>query len=133
LDWFVTGFSERSGIIVKKEIMEPGRPLSQELNTALFRIIQEALANIHKHAECKEATIYLFADGDQVILEIGDKGKGINLARLEGRRDGVRGLGVGLTGMRERVRQLGGTLWITSANPGTWIKAIFPMNTGNGQ
>jgi signal transduction histidine kinase len=134
LEWYVTGFSERSGVTVHKEIVELNCPLSRELNTALFRIIQEALANIHKHAESKEAKIRLHSSDSLIILEITDTGKGIDPERLQKRRYGVRGLGVGITGMRERVRQLGGTLEIEPANPGTLIRATFPImgeNYGN--
>jgi len=127
LEWYVTGFSERSGIKVSKEIGEPGKALTRELNTALFRIIQEALANIHKHAESQTARIRMCSDEQKVVLEISDSGKGIDPLRLQNRRNGVRGLGVGITGMRERVRQLGGTLEIEPANPGTLVRATFPI------
>jgi len=130
LEWFVTGFSERSGVRVSKEISEPGKPLTRELNTALFRIIQEALANIHKHSESKQAIIRIYGDDNKIILEIRDTGKGIDPLRLQNRRNGVRGLGVGITGMRERVRQLGGTLEIEPANPGTLVRATFPIMGG---
>jgi PAS domain S-box-containing protein len=133
LEWYVTGFSERSGVKVTKEIREPGKPLTRELNTALFRIIQEALANIHKHAESQTAKIRMCCDDSKIILEISDAGKGINPLRLQNRYNGVRGLGVGITGMRERVRQLGGTLEIEPANPGTLVRATFPiMGETNG-
>jgi PAS domain S-box-containing protein len=127
LEWYVTGFSERSGVKVSKEISEPGKALTQELNTALFRIIQEALANIHKHAESQTAKIRMCSDEQEIVLEISDAGKGIDPLRLENRRNGVRGLGVGITGMRERVQQLGGTLEIEPANPGTLVRAILPL------
>lgn len=127
LEWYVTGFSERSGVKVNKDISEPGKPLTRELNTALFRIIQEALANIHKHAESQTATIRMYSDEQKLVLEISDAGKGIDPSRLQDRRNGVRGLGVGITGMRERVRQLGGTLEIEPANPGTLVRATFPI------
>jgi signal transduction histidine kinase len=135
LEWYVTGFSERSGVKVTKEIREPGKPLTltRELNTALFRIIQEALANIHKHAESQTAKIRMCCDDSKIILEISDAGKGIDPLRLQNRHNGVRGLGVGITGMRERVRQLGGTLEIEPANPGTLVRATFPiMGETNG-
>jgi two-component system, NarL family, sensor kinase len=127
LEWYVTGFSERSGVKVSKEISEPGKALTRELNTALFRIIQEALANIHKHAQSQTARIRMCSDEQKVVLEISDAGKGIDPLRLQNRGNGVRGLGVGITGMRERVRQLGGTLEIEPANPGTLVRAIFPL------
>lgn len=132
LEWYVTGFCERSGVKVVEEIEEPAQPFSRELNTALFRIIQEALVNIHKHADSKEARIRLVEEGDQIVLEISDRGKGIDPERLAKRgkdeRSGMRGFGVGLTGMSERVRQLGGTLEIKAANPGTLIRTRFPIS-----
>jgi len=137
VDWYVSGFSERSGIEVSQEIQEPRRPLTKELNTALFRIIQEALANIHKHSGSKKATIRLNCDHQKIVLEIGDSGSGINPVRLKKERRGAKGLGVGIMGMRERVRQLGGTLEIEPANPGTLIRATFQHmeenNHGNTQ
>jgi signal transduction histidine kinase len=137
LEWYVSGFSERSGVNVYKEVSELEQPLPMELNTALFRIIQEALVNIHRHAECKEARIRLTANTDQVTLEISDRGKGVDPTRLSGHSEGagggVNGMGVGLTGMRERVRQLGGTLEILPANPGTLIRAIFPVRQSKDQ
>ena len=135
LEWYVGGFSERSGIAVTREIAELEKPLSNELNTALFRIIQEALTNIHKHANCKEAKIRLRCDETKLTLEISDSGTGIDPARLQNGRSGANGFGVGITGMRERVRQLGGKLEIEPANPGTLIRATFPAvkekNNGN--
>jgi PAS domain S-box-containing protein len=127
LEWYVSGFSERSGVQVNLQITEPGTPLSRDLNTALFRIIQEALVNIHKHAESKEARVHLYCSSNTLVLEISDKGRGFDPSVVEGRREGVRGLGVGITGMRERVRQLHGTLEIAAANPGTLVRATFPI------
>jgi PAS domain S-box-containing protein len=137
LEWYVSGFSERSGIKVSTGIKEPCRSLTKELKTALFRIIQEALANIHKHAGSKEATINLHSHEQRMVLEISDSGIGIDPLRLKNGRNGAKGLGVGITGMRERVRQLGGTLEIEPAKPGTVIRATFPImeenNHGNSQ
>jgi len=135
LEWYVSGFSERSGVIVTCEIGEIGKSLPKELNTTLFRIIQEALNNIHKHANSKDAKIRLSDVNGKVVLEISDSGTGIDPARLRNGRGGANGFGVGITGMRERVRQLCGTLEIEPANPGTLIRAIFPVvkesNNGN--
>ena len=127
LEWYVAGFRERSGIDIAEEIGELELPLSQDLNTALFRIIQEALTNIRKHAESSKATIRLRCEDSTLILEIKDSGKGFEAERIGKRRQGVNGLGVGITGMRERVRQLGGTLEITKENPGTLVRAKFPI------
>jgi PAS domain S-box-containing protein len=137
LTWYVSGFSERSGVKVTKKICELSKALPKELNTALFRIIQEALVNIHKHADSKEARIELNKSDGKIVLEISDSGNGIDPARLRNGRNGARGLGVGITGMRERVRQLGGTLEIKRANPGTLVRASFPImeeyDNGNTQ
>jgi len=127
LAWYVSGFSERSGVKVTKKICELSTPLPKELNTALFRIIQEALGNIHKHSDSKEAKIELNKAEGKIVLEISDSGHGIDPVRLRNGRNGARGLGVGITGMRERVRQLGGTLEIEPANPGTLVRASFPI------
>jgi PAS domain S-box-containing protein len=127
LQWYVAGFRERSGIEIVEEISEPERPLTGEQNTALFRIIQEALTNIHKHAESREARIRLSNGDGYVTLEIRDSGKGFH-AKPTWRSNGVRGLGVGITGMRERVRQLGGTLEVLDANPGVLVRAKFPVS-----
>jgi PAS domain S-box-containing protein len=127
LEWYVAGFRERSGIDISEEIGKLELPLSQDLNTALFRIIQEALTNIRKHAESSKATIRLRCEDRTLILEIEDSGKGFEAERIGKRQQGVNGLGVGITGMRERVRQLGGTLEITKENPGTLVRAKFPI------
>jgi PAS domain S-box-containing protein len=133
LEWYVAGFRERSGIRISEEIEQPERPLSRDLNTALFRIIQEALTNIRKHAESSKATIRLRVEKSVLILEIKDNGKGFEAERIGRSRQGVNGLGVGITGMRERVRQLGGTLEIMKENPGTLVRAKFPtMEVENG-
>jgi len=131
LEWYVAGFSERSGVQVIRDIAEPGKALSTELNTALFRIIQEGLANIHKHSQSKQAKLRLWGDEKTIILEISDDGKGIDPKRVQNRRGGVGGLGVGITGMRERVRQLGGKIEFLQANPGTLIRATFAIREEN--
>jgi len=131
LEWYISGFSERSGVEVTKEICKLSKPLPRDLNTTLFRIIQEALVNIHKHADSKTAKIRLNGEDGIIVLEISDSGNGIDPARLRNGRIGARGLGVGITGMRERVRQLGGTLEIEPANPGTLIRATFPIMEEN--
>ncbi len=134
VEWYLSGFSERSGIQVTREIAEPSRAISMELNTALYRIIQEGLVNIHKHANSKQAKIHLRGDEEKVVLEISDNGKGIDPERLRNRQSGVDGLGVGITGMRERVRQLGGSIEFLAMKPGTKIRVTFPLmgeNHGN--
>ena len=126
-----TSFLELLGERAARAAGAPEQPLSRDLNTTPFRIIQEALANVHKHADTNQATIRLYSEPKRLVLEVTDQGKGFDSGRLQNRKAGVEGLGVGITGMRERVRQLGGTLEIFQARPGTLIKAAFPITEVN--
>jgi signal transduction histidine kinase len=120
LRWFVEGFSERSGIEVAVEI-DPDFPrLSDQLEMTIFRVLQESLSNVRRHAQSKTAHIRLALVEGSVQLEIHDSGRGIRQAEAEG-------LGVGIAGMRERLLQLGGSLRIISNNPGTAVIARFPQ------
>jgi signal transduction histidine kinase len=94
-------------------------PREQEL--ALFRVAQEALTNVHRHALSPTATIRVREDGEQVVMEVADTGRGI-LAGADGPLVGTT-LGVGLAGMRERMRQLGGTLTVLTSPHGTTVRA----------
>lgn len=130
--WFVEGFQERSGICVEVDISANWPELGEDLNTALFRILQEALTNIHRHAGSTTARVRLDCSDRQVLLEISDGGKGIPPERLGAFESGMKGLGVGIAGMRERVRQLGGQMRIRRGEPGTIITAEFPMEVHDG-
>jgi len=127
LHWFVGGFIERSGIQTDLEISPDFSRLPRELEIAIFRIIQESLTNIHRHSGSPKASIHLALDLNEVLLTITDQGKGIlpEAAPEEPKRG--RKLGVGIAGMRERVLQLGGRFEIVAGNPGTIIKAAFPL------
>jgi signal transduction histidine kinase len=121
LRWFVQGFSERSKIRVDLDISPNiGRP-SRELETAIFRIIQEALTNIHRHSGSPIASIRLSRDVRSIKVEIRDQGKGLDLKASR-----PASLGIGIQGMQERARQLGGRLDIQSSPTGTTITAILP-------
>ena len=100
-------------------------PLDTE--TALFRIVQESLINIHRHAASKSARIRLQRDAETLLLEIEDRGHGIPKVSLERivKREGV--VGVGIAGMSERIEQLGGGLEITSDDHGTIVRARLPL------
>ena len=130
LHWFVGGFIERSGIQTELEISPDLSRLSRELETAVFRIIQEGLTNIHRHSGSSKARIHLILGQNEIQLTIADEGKGISTAGTEGQKGG-RKLGVGIAGMRERVLQLGGCFEIAAGNPGTVIKAVFPLALGD--
>ncbi len=126
LRWYVDGFSERSKIKVDLHIPEEIGRLSDELEIAIFRMVQECLTNIHRHSGSASATIRLFKENQRVRVEVQDAGKGIspeqNLAlRTSGRT------GVGFRGMRERLRQLGGSLQIKSDGAGTAVIVSLPV------
>jgi PAS domain S-box-containing protein len=124
IQWYIQGLAERSSL--KSELIMPkdfGR-LSDEMEVTIFRIVQECLTNIHRHSGSKTATISLSHVGESVSLEIRDEGKGIpeeRLAKIQGHRTGV-----GITGMRERVRHLNGTIDIQSNANGTKISVTLP-------
>jgi two-component system, NarL family, sensor kinase len=127
VEWYVKGFSERSKIAVTVEI-DPALPrFPMDVETAIFRIVQEALVNIHRHSGSRTAHIALQSNATGVLLTIRDGGRGIPMRILENLEDGGADIGVGIGGMRERARQLGGHIEIRSANPGTLLKVNFPV------
>ena len=127
LPWYAHGFSSRSGIKVDVELQPNLGRLPHELELALFRIVQEGLTNIHRHSGSSTAEINLLRDAHRVTLQISDHGKGIPTGALERSRDSATAVGVGIAGMRERVRQLGGHLQIESSESGTLLMVELPI------
>ncbi len=123
--WYVEGFAERSGIQVSLDVDSDLGRLSSELETTIFRIVQEGLTNIHRHSGSSTATIRVARADHTVRVEISDMGKGMP-ASVEGTSPAVTKLGVGIQGMRERVRQLSGQFEIVSGSRGTSVIAILP-------
>jgi PAS domain S-box-containing protein len=124
---YAKGFSERSGIELEVDLQAGFGRLSQEAETALFRIVQESLSNIQRHSGSQTAKIRLRGDTSRVELEVSDRGCGMDLAAVErGRRARTR-LGVGILGMRERMTQLGGKLEVESKSSGTIVRAAIPL------
>lgn len=126
LRWYADGFSERSAIAVEVDVPEDLGRLPQEVETTLFRVVQECLTNVHRHSGSPTATIRLALEGDALILEVGDQGRGFPQG-LE-RSDGPVALGVGIAGMRERVRQLGGEFEIASGEKGTTLRVTLRVS-----
>lgn len=123
--WYVDGFSERSKIKIEIEIPEQFPRLSDEMEIAIFRMVQECLTNIHRHSGATAAAIRLRDIDRQILVEVQDNGKGISLEKqLEFSSPGRSG--VGFRGMRERFRQLGGSLQVHSEGRGTTISANLP-------
>jgi signal transduction histidine kinase len=128
LSWYIQGFSERSKIEVQLEIPQDFGRLPRDLETAIFRVVQECLTNIHRHSESSVAKVRIIKNDERIRVEVADKGKGISPEkRLEVVTSGTPG--VGLRGMRERIRQLGGGLEIYSDGhgKGTQVVATLPV------
>ena len=122
---YAPGFAERTGIEVDLQIAPGFGRLAQEEEMALFRVMQESLVNIHRHSGSKTATIRLSRSADSVLLKIEDHGKGISPEKLAALR--AQRTGVGITGMRERVRHLNGVMDILSNGTGATISVTFPI------
>jgi signal transduction histidine kinase len=124
---YVRGFRRRSGIAVEVSIAPALPRLPQDVQTALYRVVQESLTNIQRHAESERAWIRLEWDGDWVVLEVQDQGRGLAAGGSRTSED-VAMLGIGIAGMRERMRQLGGYLDLTSSPEGTTVTAVAPSH-----
>ena len=124
--WYVDGFSERSKIQVSLDIPEEFGRLSDEMEIAIFRMVQECLTNIHRHSGGAAATIRMREEDDRLLIEVRDQGRGISLEKQFELSSSGR-TGVGFRGMRERLRQLGGTLNIQSDGGGTVVTAVMPL------
>jgi signal transduction histidine kinase len=118
LEWYTAGFEQRSGIAVQFDAEDVGR-LPPDVETAVFRIVQEALTNIHRHAESAVATIRLQSVDGNLVVEVADRGRGF--------ADDV-APGVGLAGLNERIRDLQGDIDIRSGEQGTTLTVRLPLS-----
>ncbi|HEY8713772.1 MAG TPA: ATP-binding protein, partial [Candidatus Acidoferrum sp.] len=103
--------------------------LPQELENAVFRVVQQSLANIHRHSGSEVAQIRINQDAEFLLAEICNEGRGIPPELLQGFHEGTRLVGVGMAGMRERVRDMGGDFDIRSGNTGTTVSVRLPLPT----
>lgn len=125
--WYADGFAQRSGIQLSMDLPAEETRLPQPVETTLFRIVQESLTNIHRHAGSQVAEIRLLADAESVVLEVRDQGQGMPPDSLQRCNSTSRPPGVGIAGMRERVRQFRGRLEIQSSAQGTTVRATLPL------
>ena len=127
--WYVDGFNKRSPIQVRLELPQGDRlPASVEI--VLFRVLQESLTNITKHAGSATVDVLLQVDQDAILLSVRDYGKGISAERLAKMNGSGSDVGVGIAGMRERLKELGGRLEIVSDPAGTLLRASVPLPVG---
>jgi PAS domain S-box-containing protein len=125
IHWYMQGLTERTDLEIELNIPENFGRLPADLELTIFRIVQEGLTNIHRHSGSKTATIRLSRNANSVLLKIEDHGKGISPEKLVAIR--AQRTGVGITGMRERVRHLNGAMDIQSNGTGATISVTFPI------
>lgn len=128
IPWYLDGFSARSGIKTTFNIETDFERLPRDSELALFRVLQESLTNVHRHSGSQVAYVRLSVKEDIFTLEIEDRGKGVSRELFEeGGEDWMGALGVGVRGMNERMRQLGGKLEIVPRDKGTLVRATLPV------
>ncbi len=126
--WFVDGFAKRSGIQVRCDVPEKMERPPRNCELVLFRVLQESLTNVHRYAAASSASVQLRCEDGRIILAISDNGRGIPEERLERLRAAGASEGVGIAGMRERVRELGGQLDLFSNQEGTTVSVAIPLS-----
>jgi PAS domain S-box-containing protein len=125
LRWLADGLRSRSGIEVRLQLPEDLQRLPAEEELAFFRVAQEALTNVHRHSSSPWVAIRLRARAGELVLEIEDGGRG--MSRADPAEAVGAALGVGVMGMRERIRELGGAFAVESTSSGTLIRACLPL------
>jgi two-component system, NarL family, sensor kinase len=128
LQWYVSGLNERGGLTVSLSMPENLGRFARGLDLVLFRLIQECLTNVYRHSSSRTATIRLDVKNGRVHLDVADEGRGIAPQKLrEIQREGA---GVGMQGMRERIRPFHGEMDVQSTPAGTTVKFAFPVPEG---
>jgi len=120
--WYLNSFSERSGIQIDLDMPSDIAKLPDQVELAVFRVLQECLTNVHRHSGSKVAKVRILPEETSVTLEVLDRGRGLS---SQNGSDPV--MGVGITGMRERVRELAGHFEINSSSEGTVVRAVLPF------
>jgi two-component system, NarL family, sensor histidine kinase FusK len=127
LRWYVEGLAQRSRMKIDLNLSPSLGRLSQDLEIAIFRIVQESLINVHRHSGSSSAGIEIGIDGNQVFVKVQDRGKGIPAEFLDLGSTLPAALGVGIRGIAERVRELGGSVRIRRTFPGTSVEVMLPV------
>src|SRR5207302_9145413 len=127
LRWFLEGFTKRSGLHTVLEVEPQEFPrLPSELETAIFRIVQEALNNVFRHAKARNCWITVKHASGQVTVTVRDDGKGVEQGVTEFRPDRI---GMGIGGIRQRIKEFGGELRLARLNPGTLVEVVIPTKS----
>jgi len=127
LSWYVDGLTKRSGIETSLDVQPRDFPrLATEVETAVFRIVQEALTNVFRHSEASKVWITLTQRDGTIVVAVRDDGKGIGKRIAELQPDSV---GVGIGGMKQRVREFGGALRLMNTHPGTLVEITIPCSS----
>lgn len=129
ISWYLDGFASRSQIKITFDAAHELKRLERPVELALFRVLQESLTNVHRHSESATVHVRLFEKNGSAVLEIEDEGKGFPEAMLDLDRDDLASsFGVGLRGMNERLRDLGGTIELKPAKKqGAIVRAVVPQ------
>jgi signal transduction histidine kinase len=127
VQWYVEGFVKRSGVGAHLNLSPKLPRLRSNMELALFRVLQESLTNVHRHSACSTVEVTIEVDAKEVTLKVKDNGTGIPQSRLRSLRESSAEVGIGLVGMRERVRDLGGHLDLDSDSTGTTVTAVMPL------
>jgi two-component system NarL family sensor kinase len=130
LRWYTRGFEERSGIKLNVDIADDLERQTQEVETTIFRIVQEALTNVHRHSGTQTVAVRLAHANGYITVEVQDYGCGIPFNGFSHRSRGL--IGVGIQGMRERVKELKGMFEIKNvAGKGTTVQVMLPCAPAN--
>ena len=123
--WYLEGFTKRSGIETDLDVQPSSFPrIAPELETAVFRIVQEALTNVFRHSGARKGWVRILKQDSQVVVTVRDDGKGISDHVAEFRPDSI---GIGIGGMRQRVKEFGGELQLRNSSPGTIVEVVIPI------
>jgi signal transduction histidine kinase len=130
-EWLIEGYTKRTGIEVSLKIPVQPKRLPRYVELTVFRILQEALTNIYRHSKSARAEVSIEVNSHEVTLVVRDYGKGIPIETLSNFNAHGTHVGIGLAGMKERIRQLGGKLEIKSNGAGTEVAVNIPMVSEN--
>ena len=127
IQWYAEGFSERSGISLDLDLQPDLGRLPSEVEITLFRVLQEGLTNIHRHSHASEARVKIVIQDGSIRMQIADSGRGIPPELLREWREMRAPMGVGMAGMLERARDMGGSFDVQSASSGTILTIVIPL------